>query len=32
MRICGHDYKLTDEEIKDLQQKVLFEIFKAEGA
>ncbi len=29
IRICGHDYKLTDEEIKDLQQEVLIEIFRA---
>lgn len=32
MRICGHDYKLTDEELKDLQQDVLFEVFKADIA
>lgn len=30
IRICGHDYKLTDEEIKDLQQEVLIEVFKAD--
>ena len=29
IRICGHDYKLTDEEIKDLQQEVLIEVFRA---
>ncbi len=32
MRICGHDYKLTEEEIQDLQQEVLYEVFKADIA
>lgn len=30
IRICGHDYKLTEEEIQDLQQEVLLEVFKAD--
>ena len=32
MRLCGHDYNLTEEEIKDLQQEVLFEVFKTDVA
>ena len=32
MRICGHDYNLTEEEIQDLQQEVLYEVFKANVA
>ena len=30
IRICGHDYKLTEDEIKDLQQEVLIEVFQAD--
>ncbi len=29
IRLCGHDYELTDEEIKDLQQEVLIEVHNA---
>ncbi len=32
IRICGHDYKLTEEEMQDLQQEVLYEVFKADVA
>ena len=30
IRLCGHDFELTEEEIKDLQQEVLIEVNKAD--
>ena len=29
IRLCGHDFELTEEEIQDLQQEVLIEVNKA---